>query len=662
MRLLIDEAWRQFDVNASEAFLVRPSMPILWFGDLGAYRASPMRVVTVGLNPSGVEFPDTEPFQRFPAATRTNYAAALNDYFRVAPYRRWFDSYEPIRKGMGVSYYGQPGGTALHTDLCSPLATAPTWSGLTDGARARLIAPGRDLWLRLVDELAPHVVLLSIGSSYLAAIDAMAVSPWRSIHRVVREAPYETEATHIVLRSGRSVLAVRGRASQTPFGSVSKSDKLAIGQAAAKLAAPEVPPPKSPGQDFSIVQFMHPGGEHRPDDANTKHWNTGDHKRKFLVNQGSYLDGGARKAGEVEFWGEWEPQSRVEAKIDKPGRHGPSQVYRPYYVVPPTFAGQALQNTDPFVFGGPFRYSICRQIGSSGPSGLQRLVPGSLILFGSNKSGRFVLDTVFVVRASRPHDRDTFEAELGDSVPQAYLDTALRPWYADPKTLQSPYDAARMYTAATPDDPIEGMFSFFPCRPHDCRDPGFERPEISIPTVITDTLPMGSSTSRVASLAEVARVWIDVVAQVRHRGLMLGVEAEMPPRGAPSAPSVTLTPTIKPVAKVGKDHTKYDVTSGGGPPARLNKRRAVLAVVQALCARGVTPLQIEQASGDTRKLFQPVPSTLPMERYFDGPDDLITSGETTYALTNQWGASTGLTIERLLEAFRYPDVSCVAVS
>lgn len=659
MQHLIDEAWRQFDANANESFVVG-TMPILWFGDLDAYRESSLRVITVGLNPSGLEFPTTDPTQRFPRATRTNYPSGLNEYFKVAPYGRWFDSYEPLLNGMDVSYYGRPRGTALHTDICSPLATEPTWSGLTDGAKVRLVGPGRDLWLKLVDELAPHVLLLSIAITHFTTIDAMTVSPWQSIHRVARDAPYDTEATHIILPSGRSSLAVRGRASQTPFGSVSKLDKLAIGKAVSDRATPEVLLSKSKGEAFSVVQFMHPGGEHKPDDAATKHWNTADHKRKFLVNRGTYLDGGARKTGDMEFWGEWEPQSGVEVKIDQPSSHGPRQVYRPYYVVPATFASQGLQNTDPFVFGGPFRYAICRQFGSSGPSRLQRLVPGSLILFGSNRAGRFVLDTVFVVRASRPHDRNTFESELGDSVPEAYLDTALRPWYADPKTLRSPYDAARLYTAATPDDPIEGMYSFFPCRAHDPNGAGFERPEISIPTVITDALPMGSSTTRVASLAEVARVWTDIVAQVRRHGLMLGVETDMPPNGAPSAASRTVTSTSSSVIKTGKDYTKYVVSIGSATPAVLNKRRAVLAVVQALCARGVSPQQIQQASGDSRELFQPVVNQMPLERYFDGPGEVITRDGTEYALTNQWGPSTGPTIERLLAAFRYPDVVCVA--
>ncbi len=56
----------------------RSAMPILYFGDLEAYVASPVRIVTVGLNPSQAEFPlgsargesgsTEDPWQRFPNA------------------------------------------------------------------------------------------------------------------------------------------------------------------------------------------------------------------------------------------------------------------------------------------------------------------------------------------------------------------------------------------------------------------------------------------------------------------------------------------------------------------------------------------------------------------------------------------------------------------
>ena len=62
------QAKRAFDRAARRTCCVKPAVPILFFGDLDAYRASPLRVLTVGLNPSGHEFPADQPFRRFPLA------------------------------------------------------------------------------------------------------------------------------------------------------------------------------------------------------------------------------------------------------------------------------------------------------------------------------------------------------------------------------------------------------------------------------------------------------------------------------------------------------------------------------------------------------------------------------------------------------------------
>lgn len=62
---------------------------------------------------------------------------------------------------------------------------------------------------------------------------------------------------------------------------------------------------------LAIVQFIHSGKEHCPDNAhtNTIGWNLGNHKRKFLSSTGQYIDGNTLMEGELMFWGEWEPPS-----------------------------------------------------------------------------------------------------------------------------------------------------------------------------------------------------------------------------------------------------------------------------------------------------------------------------------------------------------------
>lgn len=55
-----------------------------------------------------------------------------------------------------------------------------------------------------------------------------------------------------------------------------------------------------------FVQFIHPGGEHRPDGDGHKEWNTGPHRRKFLTSRGRFLQAGEIRADDLVFWGEWE--------------------------------------------------------------------------------------------------------------------------------------------------------------------------------------------------------------------------------------------------------------------------------------------------------------------------------------------------------------------
>lgn len=147
------QAWRlQRKAQAAEPRVrVTPnSAPILYFGDLDAYHASKLRVITVGVNPSDEEFPVHSPWSRFPVAEIAavedaepllpDYLHALNNYFRLDPYGLWFSSYEPALNGMGASYYddGAATATAIHTDVCTPVPTSPTWRRLNrDDAQFR---------------------------------------------------------------------------------------------------------------------------------------------------------------------------------------------------------------------------------------------------------------------------------------------------------------------------------------------------------------------------------------------------------------------------------------------------------------------------------------------------------------------------------------------
>lgn len=247
---LAARAWEQHQRTEAQALphLVRPAMPILFFGDSAEYLGSPLRAITVGLNPSCEEFPRDAPFRRFSdcaslsadgAPDLPRYLAALNAYFRATsdPYDAWFGpSFEPILRGMGASYYGKEESFALHTDLCSPLATSPTWTRLDPTEQSELQRDGVRLWHDLVEELQPDVVLVSVRRALFGEIRFPARGEERIVYTVLkkndgtnRKRPYRVSACRRGLRSGKEPLFVSGHASQTPFGSVSAADKLAIG-------------------------------------------------------------------------------------------------------------------------------------------------------------------------------------------------------------------------------------------------------------------------------------------------------------------------------------------------------------------------------------------------------------------------------------------------
>lgn len=227
-----------------------------------------------------------------------------------------------------------------------------------------------------------------------------------------------------------------------------------------------------------LVQFIHPGSEHGIH-GRLKPWNTDEHRRKFLRVRGSYVEAvdAAPKTGELVFWGEWEPESEGDS-IPSPVPDGPRWVHRPYYVRPTSYrrVGRLkrgrdvclpgnLQNTDPFVFGDRFLYTLCRQTkpirGHRQPTFLRDLAPGSLVLFGSLKRGEFVLDTALVVAEGLLHDFRTWPTVLAARISETYADVTMRPTYQTAR----PHEL-RLYCGATLDEPFGGSASRRADQPH----------------------------------------------------------------------------------------------------------------------------------------------------------------------------------------------------
>jgi hypothetical protein len=234
-------AWSAFDAHRKALLgsgrdaVVDPAVPILYFGDRDAYLSSPWRIITVGLNPSRAEFPQDDTFKRFPLARglvegNDDYLAALDTYFKTDPYKSWFSSYEALLNGLDASYYPGARSTALQTDLCSPVATDPTWTKLSRDTRHGLMSDGVVLWHELVRELRPDVILVSIARAHLAKIEFEASESFE-ISRLEEEGrarPYVTEGRWLDLDGHRSLM-VFGQAAHRPFGLVSNMAKLGIG-------------------------------------------------------------------------------------------------------------------------------------------------------------------------------------------------------------------------------------------------------------------------------------------------------------------------------------------------------------------------------------------------------------------------------------------------
>jgi len=242
---LVRKCWNHYDKHVDESFVVKPSVPILYFGNLKKYLDSHIRIVTVGLNPSNAEFPIEDPFYRFEGLTalsrsglavedtefRRKYLDSINSYFNYNPYSRWFDqSYLKILMGMEASFYGKNTNTAIHTDICTPLATNPTWSklrdsGLSDRDQQVLIAEGVQIWANLVRTIKPDIVLISIAKKHLDRIPFRKLTPWSQLFAIEYKENYEFTGSVMNIIDDHRSLFVFGKANRKPFLGLSSKFK-----------------------------------------------------------------------------------------------------------------------------------------------------------------------------------------------------------------------------------------------------------------------------------------------------------------------------------------------------------------------------------------------------------------------------------------------------
>ena len=198
---LLNEAMDHYNEMKSLGFIVPNSLPILFFGDIEKYAKQEFKVITAALNPSDAEFTLDKDLKRhrnlnkinnydlsirnysmfrfkdFDGSIESAYKAQ-RDYFKNFPYEHWFGKssggdkgFQPVLNGMGYCYYEDKNkNIAIHTDVCSPLATCPTWGGLNDNQISKIQSKGIELWIKTVKELKPDLILYSGNDKHLFGI------------------------------------------------------------------------------------------------------------------------------------------------------------------------------------------------------------------------------------------------------------------------------------------------------------------------------------------------------------------------------------------------------------------------------------------------------------------------------------------------------------
>lgn len=223
------------------------TIPIDWFGNRNEHEQSDIRIVTVGLNPSDIEFKESDKATtystkyRFPNAQMgvpTTYPRAWNEYFTYNPYN-WFNNFERVLQGTGASYGGHspegigehdhPTRRAIHTDLCSSDATLPTWSQLSHAAQKAIAQVGIPRWQEQMKQLRPDIIIMSVAKEYWSKLPITDIS---DLYLITETRNGTKRERPVVIRKGcyKGALVILGVTRNTPFGSVCKEEQKHIGE------------------------------------------------------------------------------------------------------------------------------------------------------------------------------------------------------------------------------------------------------------------------------------------------------------------------------------------------------------------------------------------------------------------------------------------------
>ena len=188
---IMEKYYEDFSVKQKtlSGIIVKDSFPIVWFGNTKKFFCSKIKVITIGLNPSFHEFPETDRGLRFPGAREAlaghrmgEVCNSLNGYFEInrKPFWDWFEAYERVLGFLkcGVTYGGiksrcpRAENYALHIDFYSAIATDPTYGKLGKVMKAQLARV--DLFKQLFSYLTegwdePVIILFSTSKGDLCS-------------------------------------------------------------------------------------------------------------------------------------------------------------------------------------------------------------------------------------------------------------------------------------------------------------------------------------------------------------------------------------------------------------------------------------------------------------------------------------------------------------
>jgi len=288
-----------------------------------------------------------------------------------------------------------------------------------------------------------------------------------------------------------------------------------------------------------IVQFLHTAVEATPNGKNDSiiPWNNNkDHRRKFILSEGKYVNDDMEENSDLTFWGEWEAQSYIK-KLINTRNHLPTLLNRPF--LNPSVS-ERTHNTDPYVFGQNFRYIVCKQ---GFFKTLRNLEPFSLILFGSCINEKFCLDTVFLVSEEiQKYSLDNIEDVFNHK--NQYYYASVNPLYDDTKCNNKvdKEDSCRIeagkkysfYKGVNYDekDKYEGIYSFVPSKKYNEENEHsylFKQPVIEL-DFITENQTQGINAcgKRDFSNDEIVNYWNKIVEQIEEVGLLRGTNFKTP--------------------------------------------------------------------------------------------------------------------------------------